>query len=222
VDRYQFLQRILARLEQGGWSARTDSGWTSYDIEVFAHVLSRLRLLTVSEELEQGKRTFRCRIRAGWSLSAKLLFGAITGAALITTLAVAQYWPSVWLSLVLIPLAIWIIEDERQDYERHGEPIENKLQVEMEVLVVNDHPISKLDRDDSHAGDEHEAEDQDGANQSRHDGALRQPRDDLLAQRAAHERGQPQDRQQQRRENHHAQAQPLIETHASASLALVS
>jgi glycosyltransferase involved in cell wall biosynthesis/FtsH-binding integral membrane protein len=118
IDRFQFLKRIVAKLDEEGWSAKTDSGWTSYDIEIFTPIWSRLKLLTVSEELENGKRTFRCRIRGSWSLPARLLFLAIVAAAVVVVMAMAKENPWTWFSVVAIPLAAWIIDDEQADYQQ--------------------------------------------------------------------------------------------------------
>ncbi len=127
----------MTRLDQHGWTSKTDSGWTSYDIEVFAPYWSRLRLLTVSEDLEHGKRTFRCRIRSSWSLSAKLVFGAIAIVVMILVASLAQDNPWIWLSLVAIPLALWVIEDERQDYEQAAAAIVD--------TAAADHDLTRLD-----------------------------------------------------------------------------
>jgi len=139
IDRYQFLQRILTRLDQQGWSSKTDSGWTSYDIEIFAPHWSRLRLLTVSEDLAHGKKTFRCRIRGSWSLYAKLMFGLLAGAVLFLILSTARNYPWIWFSLVAIPLAVWVIDDERQDYEHALAAIVD--------TVASDHALTPIDSD---------------------------------------------------------------------------
>jgi hypothetical protein len=137
VDRYQFLQRILTRLDQEGWSSKTDSGWTNYDIEILAPVWSRLKLLTVSEDLETGKKTFRCRMRGTWSLSARLVLVAISAAVLFLILGLAKDFPWVWLSLVAIPLAVWVMDDERREYE-------NGLAAIVD-LAAGDQQLTRLD-----------------------------------------------------------------------------
>ncbi len=112
VDRYQFLEAVLARLNRANWICRTDTGWTPHDLEVLPHLWTRIRLTTVSEDLEQNKRTVRCRIAAHWTLPAKLLFalGALVAVTLISALAEQHPW--VWMSLMILPLVFWMIEDE--------------------------------------------------------------------------------------------------------------
>lgn len=112
VNRYQFLEGVLTKMDRAGWTCRTDTGWTSHDLEVLPHLWTRLKLTTVSEDLEQNKRTVRCRITSHWSLAAKVFFAlAVLGVfALISVLAEQQPWA--WMSLLLFPLICWAVEDE--------------------------------------------------------------------------------------------------------------
>ncbi len=83
VDRYAFLQQVLAKLESEGWKQKTDSGWDQYDVEIFGSRWSRLRLTTVTEELAAGKKIVRCRLNATWSLPARIAFWSLAGAELL-------------------------------------------------------------------------------------------------------------------------------------------
>ncbi len=118
VTRYAFLKGILSKLDQAGWGFRTDTGWTTYDVEIPALFWTRLRLTTVSEELEQGKMNFRCRIRGSWSLAGRIVFGGIAVAVAALILGLATTTPWIWLSLIVLPLIFWGLEEERQEYER--------------------------------------------------------------------------------------------------------
>ncbi len=117
LDRYGFLRRLLARLDQAGWTYKTDTGWTACDVEVAADFWARLTLTTACEELGRGKKNFRCRVRSYWSLPAKLLFWDAVGgvALLIGFLGAAVPWT--WLSLTLCPLMYWAFDERSQDYE---------------------------------------------------------------------------------------------------------
>ncbi|PYJ07797.1 MAG: glycosyl transferase [Verrucomicrobia bacterium] len=118
VDRYRFLNGITSRLNQSGWSSKTDSGWSTYDLEIPAHLWTRLRLTTVGEELEQGRKTFRCRIRGFWSVPARIVFGALSVALCVLILTLARTTPWIWMSLIALPLAGWVFDEGRQEYER--------------------------------------------------------------------------------------------------------
>ena len=111
-DRLQLLQSVVGTLERAGWTIKTDSGWTSHDVEVFAHLWTKLKLTTASEDLELGRRNFRCRIKRAWSLPAQLLMlCALVAVALVTTTFAGEL-PWIWMSLLLLPVVLWIIEDQ--------------------------------------------------------------------------------------------------------------
>src|SRR6266540_5509226 len=97
VDRYAFLQQVLAKLESEGWKQKTDSGWDQYDVEIFGSRWSRLRLTTVTEELAAGKKIVRCRLNATWSLPARIAFWSLAGAELLLIGWLAAACPWIWM-----------------------------------------------------------------------------------------------------------------------------
>jgi glycosyltransferase involved in cell wall biosynthesis len=113
LDRFTFLQRLRERLEKEGWFCQIDSGWSTHDLECWDNLWSRQVFTTTCEDLDRGKRNLRCRLDSRWTLPAWLV---LMGAAAVITAAVvlgAQRWPWVWMSLVLAPLTIWMLEDRR-------------------------------------------------------------------------------------------------------------
>ncbi len=118
VDRFRFLTCILSKLGEAGWSFRADTGWTVHDVETPAHLWTRLRLTTVSEELEQRQRNIRCRIRGFWSLPAKILCALVAVAVVWFIVAFAEENPWVWMSLIALPLLCWVFDGERQEQEQ--------------------------------------------------------------------------------------------------------
>jgi glycosyltransferase involved in cell wall biosynthesis len=114
TDRLQFLQLVLRHLESAGWILRTDTGWASHDLEVFPHLWTRLTLTTVTEDLEKGRRNFRCRVNASWSLPARVLMTCAAVAVALIIFNFATAWPLAWFSLVPLPLVLWIIEDQAE------------------------------------------------------------------------------------------------------------
>lgn len=117
VERYEFLRAVQAQLERVGWAFKTDTGWTSSDLEILTDNWSRLRLITVSEDLHQGKKNFRCRIKGGWSLPARMIFllAAVVVGLLIAGFAESVPW--VWLTLIALPLIGWFFEENCREYE---------------------------------------------------------------------------------------------------------
>ncbi len=117
TDRYLFLSRILDALEAQGWQHKSDTGWSNHDVEIFGNRWSRLRLTTVAEELEGGRKVFRCRLAGTWSLRAWIVFGLIAGAELllIGMLAPVQHW--VWMVLLTLPVLKWFLDYETRSMQ---------------------------------------------------------------------------------------------------------
>lgn len=111
-DRIGFLQRLIEAAKQQSWPTRLDSGWGAFDLEMGAGQWSRLRLSTVTEELDQGKRVIKCRCRAVWSARAWFLFLALG----LGVAALVGWWaesaPWIWTALIALPLAVWFLDEE--------------------------------------------------------------------------------------------------------------
>jgi O-antigen biosynthesis protein len=137
LDRYGFLHRVLSKLDQAGWHYKTDTGWTTCDVEVPADFWTRLTLGTVSEELGQGKKNFRCRVRSSWSLPARLLFWGVAGAVALLIACLAEAIPWFWMSLVLLPLASWAFDERVQDYRRAFVAVLDSVAQEQALVKVS-------------------------------------------------------------------------------------
>ena len=114
ADRYVFLSRVLAKLGQEVWQIKPDTGWNDHDVEIFGSRWSRLRLVTVSEELEQGRKMFRCRLQTDWSLRAKLGFWLLLGGELLIIGLLAGVEPWLWMLLLTLPVFGWYLEHEKR------------------------------------------------------------------------------------------------------------
>jgi glycosyltransferase involved in cell wall biosynthesis len=113
-DRYALLHRILAKLEKEGWEHKADTGWNDYDVEIFGSRWSRLRLATATEELEGGKRVFRCRLKATWSLPARIVFWSVCGLEILLISMLASAHPWIWMLLLSMSLLGWWLEQEKR------------------------------------------------------------------------------------------------------------
>jgi hypothetical protein len=71
-------------------------------------------LITVTEELEQGRRSFRCRLQAGWSLRAKILFWLVVASQVALLTGFASDFPELWILPVLLVVLVWFLEEERK------------------------------------------------------------------------------------------------------------
>lgn len=118
LDRLDFVRSILERLDQQGWTSKTDTGWNDYDVEILGNRWSRLQLSTVSEELPGGKRLFRCRLTTAWSLGAVLFFWGLLAVELLAIGSLAPREPWLWMLLLSLPMVGWYLEHEKRHLER--------------------------------------------------------------------------------------------------------
>jgi O-antigen biosynthesis protein len=118
VDRIEFLEAILRRLDLEGWPNKADSGWNDYDIEVYGHRWSRLQLTTVSEDCADGRRLFRCRLRARWSWPAAATFWAALAGQMFVLGISGRNWPWLWLLLISVPLFGAYLQRERRELQQ--------------------------------------------------------------------------------------------------------
>src|SRR6185436_12863353 len=112
AERYRFLSDLTARLEARGFQIRLDSGWADFDMEISGTFWSRLRLITVTEELDLGRRNFHCRLRGQWSLAAKLILWAFLIGQLVVIALVAPLHPWVWMLPLTLPFAALLIDHQ--------------------------------------------------------------------------------------------------------------
>src|SRR5262245_13565256 len=97
IDRIDWVNGIVLRLDQQNWPSKTDTGWSDHDIEVYGSRWSRLQLTTATEDYGGNRRLFRCRLRVYWSLLAKLAFWSFTGFELLIIGIVSQEQPWLWM-----------------------------------------------------------------------------------------------------------------------------
>jgi glycosyltransferase involved in cell wall biosynthesis len=137
TDRYQFLESILRQLARSGCPYRTDTGWTAYDVEVQPHLWTQLRLTTVTEDLEQGKKSLHCRIQTSWALPARILMAvaALVMAFLLGYLAEQHPWT--WMALLALPLLLWILEDRAMQEQRKFAALITRAASELSLVRPN-------------------------------------------------------------------------------------
>jgi len=114
ADRCLVLGSLLAQLEQSGCPAKPDTGWATYDAEIVGNGWSRLLLTTATEDLDQGRKSFRCRLQSTWSLRARILFWAVALTLSIVVLSFSADLPEVWMLPMLLVILHWYLEEERQ------------------------------------------------------------------------------------------------------------
>jgi glycosyltransferase involved in cell wall biosynthesis len=102
VDRIAFLQALLERLKQQGWSFRADAGWSEFDVEIYGGRWCKLQLTTVVEETDPP--LLRCRLCTRWTLPSRVVGSALLACEALLLGSAAGAHPWVWLTLLSLPL----------------------------------------------------------------------------------------------------------------------
>ena len=71
--------------------------------------------MTVTEELGQAKRIFRCRLKATWSLPARIVFWSACGLELLIIGFLSPKYPWIWMLLLSMSAFGWWLEQERRN-----------------------------------------------------------------------------------------------------------
>jgi len=140
VDRLQLLARLKARLEQARWPFREDTGWQPFDMEIQTNLWTWLRLTTVHEELDQGRRNIRCRLRTGWSARVVSGFWALALAEFILIRSIAPTWPWAWMLLLTLPFVMLLIEHHEQRLAGNVNAMLMELAEVMGLTLVDNQP----------------------------------------------------------------------------------
>ena len=140
MDRLTLVYSIVAKLEEEKWQHKPDAGWAEHDVEIFGTRWSRLQLTTVTEYVEKGHQLFHCRLKAGWTLLAKVLFWMACGLELLLIGVVSKSVPWLWMLLLTLPLLGLYFENEKRILQRLIVAFLDELAVKHELTKV---PFSK-------------------------------------------------------------------------------
>ncbi|MFM7205716.1 MAG: glycosyltransferase [Planctomycetaceae bacterium] len=85
-ERPEVVQRTVAELAAARWGVTLDAGWSDWDVEVFGHPWTCVRVTTAQEEHGAGRRLVRLRYRfgptwLGWTVLAALAASVAFAAA---------------------------------------------------------------------------------------------------------------------------------------------
>ncbi len=114
VDRMAFVTSVLERLDKQGWPNKSDIGWSDYDLDVLGNRWAHLQITTMAEDYPNGKRMLHCRLRAKWSLQAKLAFWGALGFELLVIGFVWRRLPWLWALLATMPIFAFLLHREKR------------------------------------------------------------------------------------------------------------
>jgi glycosyltransferase involved in cell wall biosynthesis len=114
VDRYAWLKEIFSAAETFGWKVKPDTGWSDSDAELAGGRWARVQLSTASEELGEGRRFFRCRVTARWSLISWIVLCAVAALELMLIGLLAPQQPWIWMLLLTLPVLGLFFDDEKR------------------------------------------------------------------------------------------------------------
>jgi hypothetical protein len=92
AERTRLLELVTAHLTERGWGKNVDSGWSDWDLEIYCHPWTVVRLATAQEEHGSGKRLIRVRYQMGLAGQTKLC-GILTGLLAMAAVGLAS-WPA--------------------------------------------------------------------------------------------------------------------------------
>jgi glycosyltransferase involved in cell wall biosynthesis len=143
INRLEFVTAMLRRLDQQGWPNKSDIGWSEYDVEVYGSRWCNLQITTVSEDHAIGKQMIRCRLRAKWSLQAKVVFWALAGFELLVLGFVRTKIPWLWFLLLTLPLLALFLRHEQRNLQSLLVVFLDELAKEWHLTKVAPHTPSR-------------------------------------------------------------------------------
>jgi hypothetical protein len=111
-EREHLLHAISQLLEDEGWKYYLDTGWTDWDIQIFASRWWNLRIVTMTEIYPAGRRLTRAGNYLNVSTYSVLIGGCVLTAFLLCVLAFPITFPFA-AGISLIALAVWYVQGVR-------------------------------------------------------------------------------------------------------------
>jgi hypothetical protein len=91
--------------------------WGEYDLEILGSRWGYLQLTTVVEDSPRGGFQLRCRLRARWSLQAKIVFWSLCGFELLVLGVMSRGKPWAWLALLTLPVLAGVLHRELRNMQ---------------------------------------------------------------------------------------------------------
>jgi hypothetical protein len=137
LDRSTLLQRIIERLQGEHWPVKLDTGYSDYDLEIVGSNWARLRVTTVSEELEQGRHVFRCRIKSNWTFRSEALFWLCVAAIMSLVGVLARVEPWLWMLPTILPVLQLFFDAQKRRLQQSITSLLDQIVTEQGLTRVN-------------------------------------------------------------------------------------
>jgi len=117
VERVAFVNAILEALTCQSWPHRSDIGWSEFDVELYGNRWSHVQLTTVTEDHPNNRQLLRCRLRANWSLQARVAFWSLAALDLLA-FGFLHDWSN-WFGLILLtlPLFAYFLHQQKRNQQ---------------------------------------------------------------------------------------------------------
>jgi glycosyltransferase involved in cell wall biosynthesis len=117
VERVEFVAGILEQLNGQRWPNRSDIGWSEFDVEIYGNRWSNLQLVTAAEDHPHGKQLIRCRLRARWSLQAKVAMWSLLGLELLAIGFFGGWLRWLWLLPLTASALAWFVARQKRSLQ---------------------------------------------------------------------------------------------------------
>jgi len=146
IDRYTWLSRIIARVQAENWRTKTDTGYNDYDLELVGSNWARLRLTTVAEELAEGRRVFRCRLKSSWTFRGQAAFWLWFATAFGIVGILARVEPWLWMLLASVPVLQLFLNAERRRMQQLMTALLDRIASEQNLVKLDPPTEEELKR----------------------------------------------------------------------------
>jgi hypothetical protein len=102
-----------------------------------------LQLTAVTEDHSGTRQMVRCRLRAKWSLAARLAFWSGLGLELLVIGLAAAWRPWSWLLLLTLPLGLWLLAFDRRNLQSVITVLLDELAREWKLKKIHPEPAGE-------------------------------------------------------------------------------
>ncbi len=140
LDRVELVARILRELDHRGWPNRSDIGWSEFDVEVYGNRWSAVQLTTAAEDHPRGRQLVRCRLRARWSLHARVVFWLLVALEAIVVGFFGGWLKWAALLVLTLPLFAYYLHRQKRNLQSLLIVFLDGLAQELKLIKVATNP----------------------------------------------------------------------------------